>query len=240
MFLEVDYYKNKKLNFTFADSKEKLSTNLKNNSIDNFYKNLNIDYNFNSQGFREKEFSTIDWNNSIVLFGCSFVTGEGLPENGMITLHLSKMLNMPVINLGGIGTSVIFSAYNNLRLKDNYKPKAVINLWTTIYRYTYFNETNNHIDCGLWNLEESESEFFKYSLKHEKNLQMHQLYLRNFTKTIWNDTTYVDASMFEETANLFNIDWLKKDDCGRDNIHPGPKTSYSVALYLKDKLQGLI
>ena len=98
--------------------------------------------------------------------------------------------------------------------------------------------TSPQVNYGVWNLENSK--FFKYNLKHQNNLEMHQLYLRNFTKTIWNNTTYVDASLFEETADIFNIDFLETVDRGRDNIHPGPKTSYSVALYLKDKLEGLL
>lgn len=235
MFLEVSSYQNYNSKFTGTDNRTLLQKNLEKSIIDKRYQNLEIDYSFNSYGYREIEFENIDWNNSIVIFGCSSVAGEGLPVDETITSNLKNLLDIPVINLGAIGSSVYFSAYNNLILKNNlYKPLAVVNLWTSIYRYTNFKNLGNYEHYGPWNV--NECQFFKESLKYTENLKIHQKYLQNFTKTIWENIPYIEASTFPDTSSCFDIDSLQILDYSRDNLHQGPKTNYSIALYIKNKL----
>ena len=238
MFLEVSPYQNYSSNFTDTDTDKLLQENLKKSIIDQRYRNLEINYNFNSYGYREAEFRDIDWNNSIVVFGCSSVAGEGLPVEETITSILKNLIDIPVVNLGAIGTSIYFSAYNNLLLKNNlYKPLAVVNLWTSLYRYTNFVDLKTQEHYGIWNV--NECNFYKESLKHIENLKIHQTFLHNFTKTIWQDVPYIEASTWKETAECFNIDSLEVLDYGRDNLHNGPETNYAIATYIKNKFNKL-
>lgn len=57
-------------------------------------------YTVNSQGYRCPEFDAIDWENSIIFFGCSHVFGIGLLDHETVANQLSLILNCPVINLG--------------------------------------------------------------------------------------------------------------------------------------------
>ena len=82
-----------------------------------YHKNV-INYTLNSHRYRTAEFNQIDWKNSIVIFGCSHTFGIGIDDDDTISSNLSKITNVPVINMGIGGTSIAFSFYNNLILFD--------------------------------------------------------------------------------------------------------------------------
>tara|TARA_B100001057_G_scaffold100735_1_gene97738 strand:+ start:7613 stop:8626 length:1014 start_codon:yes stop_codon:yes gene_type:complete len=90
--------------------------------IKQFYKTLpdywrfhkdEVNYKFNSDGFRAPEFDKVDWKNSYVILGCSHVFGTGNPDNETIGAYISNKLNEPVINLG-VGGTGFETTYNNL------------------------------------------------------------------------------------------------------------------------------
>lgn len=64
--------------------------------------NCNIEYKFNSHGFRGPEF---DQRDCFIVLGCSFVAGIGLLEEQTFTYILSKKLNLHGWNLGVPGGS---------------------------------------------------------------------------------------------------------------------------------------
>lgn len=83
----------------------------------------NIDYSFNSHGFRCDEFSNED---SIIFLGCSFTAGVGLSLEDTFAYLIAKKLNLKLINLGigssGVNTSYRLGSYWIPRLK----PKIVV------------------------------------------------------------------------------------------------------------------
>ena len=63
----------------------------------------------NPQGWRSPhDFNTLDWNNSVLVFGCSQVWGQGLGYSETLTSQLELRLNQPVINLGIMGAGRVF------------------------------------------------------------------------------------------------------------------------------------
>ena len=48
-----------------------------------------VGYEFNSEGFRTTEFDKVDWQNSYVILGCSYVFGIGVPQQETIG-HLDQ------------------------------------------------------------------------------------------------------------------------------------------------------
>ena len=61
-----------------------------------------------------------------------------------------------------------------------------------------------------------------------------------FLNLIWdsNKIKYYEASFFENTTKIHNIDFLSTQivDQARDCLHPGPKTAKSVAEFIARKL----
>ena len=103
-----------------------------------------ITYVRNSHGFREREFSDVDWNNSILLLGCSNVYGVGLKIEHPIPRLLENFFKVPVINLGIPGSSTELPVFNSFQIfKSGYRPRAIIHAWTNLDRYTYFINIKN-------------------------------------------------------------------------------------------------
>ena len=85
----------------------------------------------NSLGYRTVDFNKVVWNDSIVIFGCSYVFGVGLFNNETISNQLQELIGRPVINMGVPASSMSYAFFNQLAL-SNSKPYAVVNLWTSI------------------------------------------------------------------------------------------------------------
>ena len=86
-----------------------------------------IDYKINNNGFRGPEFEK---NNELLILGCSFTHGQGLPQEYIWADILSKKLNMSYSNLGFGGDSAIgqiskaFYYFKNIG-----KPKIIVALF---------------------------------------------------------------------------------------------------------------
>ena len=228
-----------------TDSKENFKKNKKKLGDSWHYANKQVNYNFNSDGYRTEEFNNIDWAKSVVMFGCSLVFGVGLAEDEIIPYQLSKILKKNVINMGAAGSSVEFNLYNNLILKKGYPtPLAVINLWTNIERTTQYNKYNI-LDLGEWNTKQSKFQRFKNfilsnSVKNNQTCTINGYFNMLMAKLLWdsNKIKYYEASFFENTTKIHNIDFLSTQivDQARDCLHPGPKTAKSVAEFIARKL----
>ena len=83
-------------NFIGNDCEERLIENLKKLPNTWRYATEDITYTMNSHGYRTKQFDNIDWNNSVVILGCSCVFGTGINESDTIsyTLILSFVLSL--------------------------------------------------------------------------------------------------------------------------------------------------
>jgi len=101
------------------------------------YKQDNITYTFNSQGYRCDEFENIKWNESILALGCSYTQGIGLDDKECWSYQLQKKLNMPVVNLAQHGTSIFYHLYN-LEILHELNPKFVIVQIPDVHRFTIF------------------------------------------------------------------------------------------------------
>jgi hypothetical protein len=125
---------NKRLKFTQTDSEEKFYENRKKFGVDWYYYNKDIDYTYNSWGYRTKEFSELN-DDYILVFGCSFTEGIGLDYDDIWASKLGKKLNLDVFNLGIGGSGPDTSSYNtilfqNFILKNKKFPKYVVYQWT--------------------------------------------------------------------------------------------------------------
>lgn len=116
--------------FGYTDSKEVFEQNLKTQSPDWRWRTEKVEYNINSQGYRAPEWNSIDWNNSVLFFGCSYVYGIGINAEQTCPHQLSLLLDNPVVNLGCPGGSPMFQWINTTLLKSHdIKPKAAIYYW---------------------------------------------------------------------------------------------------------------
>jgi hypothetical protein len=231
---EESTYDKRSKKFSGTDSPDLFEKNLKIQPPSWHYRTKEIIYNANSNGYRAPEWKDVDWGESVVVFGCSNVTGIGLAEDETVTHYLSQVLNRPVINLGAPGTSMEFSLYNSAILSENYPmPYAVIQIWTGIDRCTYFDK-HEPVSCGIW---DTDHHYFKAYAKNDTHSLVQAKFIEMTSRNMWKGKTqYYSASYFDRVAYYTNSDWIEIDNRARDLVHPGRDNSKEMALLIADNL----
>ena len=203
-----------------TDSPENYSDNIVESTFRAKWLDRRISYILNSQGYRCPEWEKIDWENSILMFGDSWVLGIGVPVSETLCNQLEAIIKIPVINLGVGGSSNLFSLYNMTLVKEaGIKPKGVINLETTPERTLTFQKKTLGAPGPLhWGSWVSENMYYKkFWLKYEDNYIRHDEYIRMTKKHLWADNKYLN---YNPNTNLPK----REKDYARDNMHPSGAT----------------
>lgn len=200
-----------------------------------------VRYDLNSHGYRCPEFSDIDWNNSIVVFGCSMAMGMAVDESEIFTTLLAEHMGIPVINLGVCSSSIIYSLINQSRLAEqNYMPKAVINVWTYAARILQATQDDKLIHHGPWTsyYEKWDQNFYEANSTDKHCLFLAQEHIR-LANVLWKDTIHINTTFSGMIASL-GIHLYEMIDYGRDLAHPGHETHQAVAEHLASLLVELL
>ena len=232
--------------FWALDSKKKLEENLKNLPEDWYYRNHDVTYTVNSMGYRAPEFGNIDWKNSVVVFGCSTVFGDGVDDNDTMPAQLSKILNKPVINMGAGGSGIDWALHNSLILKEFYpNPLAVVHLWTDPSRITIYGHTP--IRMGVWHKDYDQG--LKTWIGTPGNIETYAYFTRLAAKHIWNKTSiYYDFSWSPQMVEITGCDNIPDESrtldqpvgmAARDLCHQGKVPLGIIAEYVAKKLKTL-
>ena len=184
----------------------------------NGWKEDSISYDFNNDGFRDKEFE----QNAICFFGCSIGFGVGVKEHDRFSNLIADTLGIRCNNLCIPGTGSDTTARIFPYWIEKLKPKIVVNhfMWNSRREYI----TGNHI--WLWLVNERRSrKKFKHFLDDE--------FIQK--KTIEN------TEVIKQCCQIVNVPYIQygndfSDNSGRDLIHPGPKAHQIMA----DKILELI
>lgn len=199
------------------------------------YRDKEIEYKTNSSNYRTIEFDSVDWANSIVIFGCSNVFGVGVAEDETVSHYLSEIMGRPVINLGAGATSITFSFHNSVMLSQGFPtPWAVIHIWSEISRSILYTKTGL-LHFGAWNI--GIHPYAKqWNIEHH-NPSTQAIFISLASNSMWkNKTKFVEASYFKETAKVLDCIYLELIDNARDIMHPGLNTNQLTANILSTQL----
>ncbi len=221
-----------------TDTKELYQKNLLIQPNDWYYRNNNVTYTLNSNGYRTHEFKDIDWANSVVIFGCSYVFGTGLDDKDTISSRLEEILNIPVINMGIGGSSMMFSLHNSLMLHDGYPtPKGVIMFWTGYNRIVEYHRYTTQFH-GSWDMEQNSLPDVYFN--NNNNVVANTMFMSKTSKLLWQDKCpYYDATWDPNTKKILNCNLIKMvdQDYARDMMHSGIKSAISIAQSLANNLK---
>lgn len=222
--------------FVGTDNESSFKKNLAVQPNDWVYRSKPVNYNLNKDFYRTYEFETIDWTNSIVIFGCSCVFGVGLDEEDTLSRQLSKLLNKPVINIGVPASGIFYSLYNSIILSEGYPtPQAVVHLWTDYDRSTYFKK-QEIINGGPWNMKLGD--YTDAWTQNPYNTKTHAVFASKISKQMWQEKTkYYEASFFRKTAELIECDYIDFNADARDFMHPGIDSIYNAAVKIAENLK---
>lgn len=209
------------MNFNGSDSEDLYKTNLQKLPSDWKYRTEHITYAFNSNGYRAPEWDSIDWQESIVVLGCSNVFGTGLSNEDTIPFQLQEILKRPVINLGMSGTGADYQYWNLVRLfQNNIKVKKILVLWPHPARFMYFKKPGIVDSVQVKNLDLED-----VTIK-SKNRQLVEDYLLNLSHWYHNFEQTVNAAnmLYPDIVNYYYNGVFKHYDLklpGYDSTHKG-------------------
>ena len=220
--------------FADFDSPDLYESNLKKAPDDWHYRTKEVRYIMNSNGYRAPEWKDIDWQESVIIFGCSNVAGIGLAEDETIHYYLSVILNRPVIAIGAPGSSISFSFYNSIILSDHYPtPYAVIQLWSTLDRSLFFKD-DLIVNGGPW---DDQDKFFREYNMSDYNPPVHAKFISTASRNLWKGKCrYYSASYFDRTAYYTDSDFVEIDNQARDLLHPGRSNSITMAKLIAENI----
>ena len=223
-----------------SDFKERYYQNLKSQPLDWQWRDQKVEYTLNSQNYRTPEWDTIDWDNSIVIFGCSQIFGVGVSDNQTVGYYLSELLNKPVINLGMPGGSCMAQWINTEKLlKYKINPAAVIYNWPTANRMIELIDNTQNQATGIWNLNDPAHKFAKEWVLHPTHGFEYAKYAVMSVRRSW-FCPQLHYSWCADTSKFSNIRlWNCSLDLARDYEHVGPKTLKIYALHLYHELTKL-
>jgi hypothetical protein len=219
-----------------TDTEELYEKNCKIQPHDWYYRNHSVTYTTNSKGYRTEEFNKINWSNSIVIFGCSYVYGVGVDDSHTLSRQLEDILKMPVINLGQGSTSINYNLHNSVILSSGYPtPRAVIMAWPNHSRCVYYNKYELH-NYGSWNSEKNS--YMDLWSKNEYNSIANAVMAQKIFQQIWRDRTATyECSYDHATAKLLDCKQFVKIDRARDMLHPGYGSNRNIAETICNELQ---
>lgn len=227
----------KSFKYFSTDTEELWQSNLLNNSnkLSEFgwISDPDIEYKFNSEGFRDDEFDNRPCG---LAFGCSFTEGIGLHTDQTYPRQLSKILGTHVWNLGITGTSLDtvfrFSEYWIQQLR----PKFVVSHLPSSYRYELFNRCQQWDQIGLWEVEIASDDkkhripyIKEYFLNDENSAMNVRKNLLAIQQLCWSYSipfyyTHDDQSQY-------------RDNGARDLLHHSSKFTKQIAINLANMIQ---
>jgi hypothetical protein len=217
-----------------TDTEERFQQNLKSQPLDWPWRNQTITYRLNSQNYRAPEWDTIDWSNSIVMFGCSQVFGVGVNEDQTLGHYLSQLLNKPVINLGIPGGSIMALWINTEKLLNyGINPLAVIYNWPSANRSVELIGNKKNRTAGPWIFDWPQPRFGKEWLLHPTHGFEYAKYAVMSAKRSWS-CPQLHYCWDHDTAKFLGIPRMaNKLDYARDCLHEGPATwkDYATKWY---------
>lgn len=241
------------LRWCCGDMPEEYEEQLKKQPKDWFWRDREVRYMCNWNGYRARDWEDYDWSESIVVLGCSMAYGVGVSNEHTFCHHLSKMMGRDVINLGVPAGSNELILSNLQRLIEHFDtPWAIVIAWTTVDRDCAY--THNSIDkMGPWNYFSPrprdsfiDSDYVDDKKYYEVNFlenpyQSLGRYINtiNITKTLAKSTgtRFVNFTWWENNAALADADftaWFL--DRARDDCHAGTESHEALSKQIYERL----
>lgn len=231
-FISNNIY-NRSIDFFGTDTAALFQTNCLKQSSDWHYRNQPIVYRFNKQGFRSSlDYDNVDWQNAVVILGCSNMMGVGLAESETLDYQIKMQTGLDVVNLAVSGSSVDVSLYNATVLKRKANQvKAVIVGWTNINRFLTFDSDQTPRNHGPWDCMSTTD--FKYFEMYMAGADIHARYKKLIFNELWRNVPTLEFTFFENANETLGCEFYRIEDYSRDiheeRSHPGKHTISKVS-----------
>ena len=222
--------------------------------VNPIYLERDIEYKFNSLGYRTKEIKDLD-REFVLVFGCSHTEGIGNFEEDIWCSQLLNSKGIDFLNLGKASSGPDIQYINSLQWIKNCLPipKLVIYQWPQIFRKSFAYEEENQIIMRLHNAN-------CYPSKDEEI--DNKWFLKRYCRfpgqmKVDNYIHYYNANMLWNSLNIPVLNWswsgdfehdfedlhlIETEDTGRarDLMHDGPDIHRQVADQLSPLVDKLL
>jgi hypothetical protein len=225
------------LHWDTTDNKDAYAKNLQNPTTYQRLKelgflNTQIDYRYNSHGFRTAEF---DQPFDIVCFGCSFTMGTGVHSQDTWPAQLQTLTGLSTANLGHAGSSNDTAVRFALHYLPLLRPRYAVWLQTDRHRIELLDDSvpmSLNIMAGDTQNPCANDYFIKTWFASDENqtlnLKKNTLAFKYICNTIGIEPIILDRSLI--------VTQKFPDNDARDLIHPGADTYTTLAQRVKTQL----
>lgn len=218
--------------FEFGDTEDLFIKNRANQSEDWYYRDLKIEYSFNSNGHRCNEIDDIDLSNYILFAGCSHTVGVGLELEKTYPHVVSKKLGGDYYNLAVGAGGVDSVTYNIITWVSNIKqPRAIVIQWPDICRFLTSVDGEQFDMQGLWSSMREAEEFIVAGDRLGYFSAKSELFKKMLHSVAKSPLIILDTHPGNFAGHL---------DSARDIIHPGINCNIAYAKMICDKLDPLL
>lgn len=219
-------FANKTLFWLPTDTKERWIENCKDSSIKQYFNSQGwdhdkaISYTFNQYGFRSRKF---DCKEFFITLGCSFTVGTGLNQEQSWPEQLSKMLDLPVYNLGVYGCAFDTCVRLAMHWLTFLKPKFVAILKPPNDRIEVLDDVQG--DIVSWS--DNHCSTHKTWFSVQDNLDLHEQ----------KNALALEKMCDSVNAPLYHVDrFIGHNDYARDMMHQGPQHHANLANKILEEI----
>lgn len=230
------------LSFYAEDTEKKFRRSCKTEEDTWPWRTAHLTYRLNSQGYRAEDFDRITWSNCLIITGCESVFGVGVDTKDTLPSVLSRILDLPVINLGVNLGSMLIAQIDLTAVLNRSRPLGVITCWPDYRRFPSWKETeiqncsektlsakpHNHSAASFyrsWNLIDHHAEFYAKLVQNSVNMLCSSAAIPQY-----------ECSFSRDTADLLSVDcYSTVKDHSRDGEHRGVKTYQHCAELIAEK-----
>jgi len=254
------------MKFVHPDDEDSYKKNLEKFGPTWYYANKNIEYIYNSLGYRTKELEYYKDKDFILVMGCSHTEGIGLAEEEIWHTQLTKEFGYEILNAGCGGVGTDLQMINTLLFLENtqLKPKAVIMQWPNFSRILFKGTTlqrglvpnlkmrlEGPDGDSLWDKFKREQRFlesfYKWWLYDNNDVNNSWIFIE-CTRMIWKLTNipYYDFSIEPDPlyANHSRIDnfyyKIESKDFARDQNHYGIDFNKELGQLVNNELRKIL
>lgn len=233
------------------DSKEYEIFQKNKDKINPAYLKRDIEYSFNSYGYRTKNLEDLN-KDFVLVFGCSHTEGVGNFEEDIWCSQLLDNKNIDFLNLGKAGSGPDIQYLNTLQwIKNNYPlPNLVIYQWPQTFRksFSYKNGDNiflKHHNVNNYSEKRDTEWYLKRYCVEEGELEVNNYKDYTSSNLLWN---LIDVPVINWTwqgdfeTDYDNLHIIETVDTGRarDLMHDGADIHRQVAEQLSPLIDKLI
>lgn len=240
-------HSHKILGYYHGDTKFQLQKNIK--QVDEKYLKKEIEYKFNAQGYRTKDFDELE-KDFVLIFGCSHTEGVGNFFDDIWCSQLCKQKGIDFLNLAKAGTGADIQYLNTLQyLKNRYPlPRCVIYQWPQSFRRSFCYMQDNDLVLKHHNINnKTEQKDTKWFLKRycveSGEMSLDNYVSFNSSNVLWDlfevpVLNWTWEGDFDSDRMKQDLIVVKTEDTGRarDMMHDG----VGIHTQVKDQLSAHI